>query len=49
MAKLSQAIDDAYGDAILKATRETGLDEDAFPSACPFTEDDTMDDGYWPK
>jgi len=48
-AKLSQAIDDAYGDAILEAARETGLDEDTFPSACPFTQDDTMHDGYWPK
>ena len=48
-AKLSQAIEDAYGDAILEAARETGLDDETFPSACPFTQDDTIDDGYWPK
>ncbi|MBK1700104.1 DUF29 domain-containing protein [Thiococcus pfennigii] len=47
-AKLAQAIADAYGDAILEAARQTGLAEDAFPQTCPFTFEQTVDDGYWP-
>jgi len=43
---LDRALDDSYGDAAIKARRETGLD--VFPPACPFTFDQMMDDDFWP-
>lgn len=33
--KLPDIIDDAYGDAVIAAERETGLERSVFPSACP--------------
>lgn len=47
--QLRQAREDAYGDAILEAASETGLAEDAFPTRCPFTPEQTLDDGWWPS
>lgn len=38
----------AYGDAILMAARETGLDEDRFPADCSFALAQPLDDAYWP-
>ena len=43
---LDQAMADAYGDAVLRAERETGLD--AFPETCPFTFDQVIGDDFWP-
>ena len=40
---LAEALEDAYGDALLIAARETDLDESAFPPACPFTLEEIMD------
>lgn len=40
---LAEALEDAYGDALLIAARETDLDESAFPIACPFTLEEIMD------
>jgi len=45
---LPQAIEDAYGDAFLEAARQTGLAEEAFPSECPFTTEQALDDQWWP-
>jgi hypothetical protein len=47
--KLPQAWEDAYGDAILEAARQTGLAEDAFPVQCPFTIAQVLDDAWWPS
>lgn len=47
-SKLPQAREDAYGDAILDAARQTGLAEEAFPAVCPFTLQQALDDGWWP-
>jgi hypothetical protein len=47
-SKLTQAREDAYGDAVLEATRQTGLAEDAFPIDCPFSVGQTLDDTWWP-
>jgi hypothetical protein len=47
--KLPQARDDAYGDAILEAARQTGLAEESFPIRCPFTEEQTLDEIFWPQ
>jgi hypothetical protein len=47
--KLVQAVEDAYGDAILEAAQQTGLAEDAFPASCPFTTAQVLDDAWWPS
>lgn len=43
-----QALADAYGDAVLRAERETDLPRDVFPWACPYSFEQAMDDGFWP-
>jgi|SRR5450631_676664 len=35
-----------YGDAIMKAIKETGLD--SFPESCPWSFDQIIDDGFFP-
>ena len=48
-AKLGEAIDAAYGDALLLAAAETGLPESTFPTECPWTFAEMMDDAFWPQ
>lgn len=48
-SKFAQARDDAYGDAILEAARQTGLVEESFPTSCPFSDEQTLDDSFWPQ
>ncbi|MEI7608066.1 MAG: DUF29 domain-containing protein [Rhodospirillaceae bacterium] len=48
-AKLSEAMADAYGDAIIAAEDETGLPGSAFPVACPWSYDRAMEPDYWPE
>ena len=48
-SKFAQAQDDAYGDAILETARQTGLVEESFPTNCPFSDEQTLDDSYWPQ
>ncbi len=43
-----EAFATAYRFALLGAQRETGLPEDAFPAACPWTSDEVMEDGFLP-
>ncbi len=40
---LTEVLEDAYGDALLMAARETDLDESAFPPTCPFSLEQAMD------
>ena len=47
-SKLAECFCDAYGDARLIAVRETGFNKNSFPSDCPFTLAQTLDDAYWP-
>jgi hypothetical protein len=47
--QLSDIVGDAYGDAILAAERETGLPESAFPSVCPWTAGQALDDAFMPE
>ncbi|WP_295388314.1 DUF29 domain-containing protein [uncultured Thiodictyon sp.] len=47
-SRLDQAMDDAYGDAILTAARETDLPEETFPPLCPYTVEQTLDDCWLP-
>lgn len=43
-----QAMADAYGDAVLRAERETDLPRDIFPWACPYSFEQAMDEVFWP-
>lgn len=38
----------AWRRAVIKAMEETGLDEQVFPSECPWTFEQAMDPGVWP-
>lgn len=47
-AVLPRAVEDAYGDAVINAARETGFEEDAFPETCPYGFAEIMDAGFYP-
>ena len=40
--------DAAYGEAIRRAVRDTGLGEESFPEASPFTPDEALDPDFLP-
>jgi len=46
---LTEAYEKAYGFAVLEAEHETGLDESVFPTRCPWTFEQAMDEGFWPE
>ena len=46
---LPEAITDAYRKAAILAHGETNLPKAAFPAACPWSFEQIMDDGFWPK
>jgi hypothetical protein len=46
---LAEVFENAYGDARLMASRETGLNEKTFPNAPPFTIEQTLDEDFWPE
>jgi hypothetical protein len=45
---LPQAIEQAYGTAIIEAENETGLSEATFPAACQWSYEQMMDPEFWP-
>ncbi len=45
---VDEAIATAYGDAVLRAERETNLLRDMFPWSCPFAWSEMMDEAFWP-
>ena len=47
-AMLSQAIEQAYGNAVIEAGAETGLLESTFPVVCPWTYDQITNQNFWP-
>ncbi|WP_159731642.1 DUF29 domain-containing protein [Methylosinus sp. Ce-a6] len=47
-AKLAEAIEAAYGDAVLNAARENGMDRARFPAVCPWPYDDISAPDFWP-
>ncbi len=47
-AVLSEAIEQAYGNAIIEAGAETGLLESTFPATCPWSMEQLMDLDFWP-
>jgi len=47
-ARLEEFISDAYEDSVLLAAKETGLEESAFPSQCPYAQDDLLNSEFYP-
>jgi len=47
-ARLEEFIADAYVDSVLLAAKETGLEESAFPSQCPYAQDDLLNSEFYP-
>lgn len=45
---VNDEVDDSYQLAILKASEETGLKEEVFPSECPFTVEQILDESFYP-
>jgi hypothetical protein len=48
-ARLDESMADAYGDAVIAAARETGLEPEAFPDGCPWTFEQMMDPAFRPE
>jgi hypothetical protein len=48
-ASLPQLIEDAYGDAILAAARETGLPESTFPEELPYAAQQILSADFFPE
>jgi hypothetical protein len=46
-SRLTEAITEAYGLAILEAARETGRSKISFPPTCPWAFEQMMDAGFW--
>jgi Domain of unknown function DUF29 len=47
-SKTDEACEIAYRGAVIEAAKETAIDEDGFPSACPWTFAETIDADFWP-
>jgi hypothetical protein len=45
---LGEAFEEAYGDARLIASRESGLEETTFPEECLWSLEQAMDPEFWP-
>jgi Domain of unknown function DUF29 len=48
-ALLPEAIEQAYGRAVIEAEAETGLPEFTFPAACPWSFEEMMSEDFWPE
>jgi hypothetical protein len=44
-----QALALAYDLATVRAAKETAIDEDGFPAACPWSFEQAMDADFWPE
>jgi hypothetical protein len=44
-----EVLDEEYADARLNAADETGLAENVFPKACPYTIEQVLDGDFWPE
>jgi len=44
-----EALENAYGNALIAAADETGLPESTFPSLCAWSFDHIMDESFWPE
>ena len=48
-SQFSEATAKAYRNAMIEAAAETGLPESTFPTTCPWSFGQIMDDGFWPE
>ena len=46
--KIQEAVEDAYPDALKLAVKETRLDKSIFPIACPYSNEELLDDDFLP-
>jgi len=46
---LPEAIERAYGNAVIEAEAEIGLPESTFPATCPWPFEQMMDADFWPE
>ncbi|WP_077728523.1 MULTISPECIES: DUF29 domain-containing protein [Methylocaldum] len=42
-------LSDAFGDAVLMAAKETGLDESSFPQSCPYSLEQALSSEFLPE
>ncbi|MGO9741406.1 MAG: DUF29 domain-containing protein [Roseiarcus sp.] len=47
-SRTDEAMTTAYGSAVIEAAKETAIDEDGFPGACPWKYDEAVDAEFWP-
>ena len=47
--ELSGLIEEAYSDAARLAAKETAICIDCFPSVCPYTQEQILDENYFPE
>lgn len=47
--KLPDILEDAYGDAVISAERETNIRRNVFPDNCPWTFEQLMNPDYYPE
>jgi len=48
-SRTEEAMATAYRSAVIEAAKQTAIDEDGFPSACPWRFDEALDEGFWPE
>jgi Domain of unknown function DUF29 len=48
-SRLPEAMAQAYELAIVKAAKETAIDEDGFPALCPWTFEEAVSEAFWPE
>lgn len=46
--KLPEILENAYGDAIIGAERETNIKRNVFPTTCPWTFEQVMNNDFYP-
>jgi len=48
-SQVPEALKEGYGYAVFAAAEETGLDNTTFPTECPWTFTQIMDEQFWPQ
>ncbi|WP_192459124.1 DUF29 family protein [Musicola keenii] len=48
-SRLQDIIADAYGDAVIGAERETGLNRGLFPANCPWSFEQAVNPDFYPE
>ena len=48
-ATLPDSVARAFGNAVIEAGAETGMPETVFPSVCPWSFEQMMDEAFWPE